>query len=323
MTTTVGQAVGDLLLEKGREFGDTYLIVADGKLNGTEPFIETYPQRFLNVGIAEQNAISVAAGLASAGKQVYLWNCSTFLLYRPFDQVRVDAAFAKTRLRLIGTSSGLSRSASGIAHLAIEDLAIMRALPNMTVLCPGDLAETRQLLAQAHEVDGPVYVRFALENHALPEIHAPGTKIQLGKAITVTDGGDAALIATGNMLPVARDWVDRFAESGLRVRLVSMPSIKPFDAAAVAELVAEGLPIITLEDHSVIGGLGTAVAEAIAETGRGVPFRRVGVPDEYPYIVGTPDYLHGHFNIPGVPELRDWLEAVRGAGRVPTTVAAT
>ncbi|WP_405160859.1 hypothetical protein OG203_31405 [Nocardia sp. NBC_01499] len=305
--TTVGEAVGALLMREGRRAGDTYLIVADGNLNGTEPFVATYPDRFLNVGIAEQNAVSIASGLALNGKTVYLWNCSTFLLYRPFDQIRVDAAFARTRLRLIGTSTGLTRSASGITHIAIEDIAVMRALPNMTIVCPGDLLEARQLLEQCHDLDGPVYVRFPLENQDLPEIHAPGTRVALGRAVTVTDGDDAALIATGSMLVVARGWVDEFAEAGMRVRLVSMPSIKPFDTSAVAALVAERLPIITLEDHSVIGGLGSAVAEAIADTGRGVPFRRVGVPDRYPYVVGSPDYLNNHFGIPGFPELLAWI----------------
>ncbi|MFE7741631.1 transketolase family protein [Nocardia sp. NPDC057455] len=305
--TAVGEVVGELLLREGRRSGDTYLVVADGKLDGTEPFITTYPDRFLNVGIAEQNAVSIAAGLASTGKTVYLWNCSTFLLYRPFDQIRVDAAFARTKLRLIGTSTGLTRSASGIAHLAIEDIAVMRALPNMTIVCPGDITEASQLLEQCHDIDGPVYVRFPLENQDLPQIHAPGTRITLGRAATVVDGDDAALIVTGNMLTVARGWIEEFAAVGVNVRLVSMPSIKPFDAAAVAAMVAERMPIITMEDHSVIGGLGSAVAEAIAGTGSGVPFLRVGVPDRYPYIVGTPDYLQSHFGIPGFPDLLAWI----------------
>jgi transketolase len=307
--TTVGELVGDLLVRHGREFGDTYLIVADGTLNGTEEFIEVFPERFLNVGIAEQNAVSIASGLAYNGKHAYLWNCSTFLLYRPFDQIRVDAAFARTRIRLIGTSAGFTRSASGIAHIAIEDVAIMRALPNMTVVCPGDLAEATQLLERCRSIDGPVYVRFPLEGYELPEVHPPGTRVELGRAITVTEGNDAALIASGHTLPVARAWIDEFAEAGLRVCLVSMPSIKPFDSDSVAALVERRLPIITLEDHSIIGGLGSAVAEAIAETGQGVPFRRVGIPDQYPHVVGTPDFLAGHFGIPGVPELRAWIAA--------------
>ncbi|MFI9382470.1 transketolase family protein [Kutzneria sp. NPDC052558] len=319
--TAVGELVAELLLAEAAGADDTYLVVADGKLDGTERFIEQHPDRFLNVGIAEQNAVSIASGLAYAGKQVFLWNCSTFLLYRPFDQIRVDAAFARTRIRLIGTSSGLTRSASGIAHIAIEDIAVARALPNMTVVCPGDLAEARQLLAQCRAVDGPVYVRFGLENHDLPEIHPPGTRIRIGEAVTVTDGDDAALIATGNMLAVARGWVDEFAAAGVRVRLVSMPSIKPFDTAAVAALVADGLPIVTLEDHSVIGGLGSAVAEAIAGTGRGVPFLRVGVPDRYPYVVGTPDFLNGHFGIPGRPEVLAWIRDNATAARSPLAEA--
>jgi len=305
--TTVGEVVGEHLLRVGAEAGDTYLIYADGRLRGVEPFIEKFPDRFLNVGIAEQNAVSIAAGLAHSGKQVYLWNNTTFLLYRPFDQIRVDAAFSRTRLRLIGTSAGLTRSKSGIINIAVEDVAIMRALPNMTVVCPGDLHEARALLNQCHQLDGPVYVRFPLENYELPEIHRPDTKVTLGHAITVRDGDDAALIATGHMLPVALGWIDEFAKAGLRVRLVSMPSIKPFDAGSVVTLVAEQLPIITVEDHSTIGGLGSAVAEAIAETGRGVPFRRIGVPDRYPYVVGSLGYLTEHFGMPGVSELRAWI----------------
>ena len=313
--TAVGVLIGDLLLREAARADDTYLIVADGKLDGTERFIAAHPDRFLNVGIAEQNAVSIASGLSSAGKQVFLWNCSTFLLYRPFDQIRVDAAFARTKLRLIGTSTGLTRSASGIAHIAIEDIALMRALPNMTVICPGDLAEARQLMEQCRDIDGPVYARFPLENWELPEIHGPSIRIRLGEAVTVTDGDHAALIATGNALEMARGWVDDWAADGVRVRLVSMPSIKPFDTAAVAALVAAGLPIITLEDHSVIGGLGSAVAEAIAGTGRGVPFLRVGVPDRYPYVVGTSGFLNSHFGIPGRPELLAWIRDHAGSHR--------
>lgn len=303
--STVGEVLGEHLLGVAED--GTYLIVADGKLKGVDPFIEAHPDKFLNVGIAEQNAVSIGAGLASCGKQVYLWNCSTFLLYRPFDQIRVDAAFARSRLRLIGTSSGLSRSSAGIVNIATEDIALMRSLPNMTVVCPGDLTEARQLLHQCHALEGPVYVRFGLENEELPEIHASGSEIAIGRAYTVTDGDDAAILATGTMLAVGRTWVDELAEFGLQVRLVSMPSIKPFDAQAVAALVAERLPIITLEDHSVIGGLGSAVAEAVAETGSGVPFRRVGVPDQYPDVTGSPEYLRRHLKIAGVQELQEWI----------------
>jgi transketolase len=183
------------------------------------------------------------------------------------------------------------------------------------VICPGDLAEARQLMEQCRDIDGPVYARFPLENWELPEIHGPSIRIRLGEAVTVTDGDHAALIATGNALEMARGWVDDWAADGVRVRLVSMPSIKPFDTAAVAALVAAGLPIITLEDHSVIGGLGSAVAEAIAGTGRGVPFLRVGVPDRYPYVVGTSGFLNSHFGIPGRPELLAWIRDHAGSHR--------
>lgn len=295
---------------------DTYLVVADGTMEGLEEFREAYPDRYLNVGIAEANATSIAAGLSYAGKEVYLWNCSTFLLYRPFDQVRMDLAYARTRVRLIGSSSGMTRSTSGIAHISIEDMAMMRALPNMTVVSPGDEHELRSLLDTTAQIDGPVYMRLGLENEPLPVVHESAADVSFGRLLPVTTGSDASLIATGILLPQARAWVDELAEAGWNVALYSAPTIKPFDDGAVAALAQRGTPIITLEDHSVIGGLGGAVAEAIAGSGHGVPFLRVGYPDAYPYVVGSFDYMSTHLGVPTARDLDTWLrEQASRAGR--------
>lgn len=303
----------DFLLDRARTHDDVYYVIADGSLAGVnDAFRAEFPQRFVNTGIAEQNAVSIAGGLALSGYVVYLWNVTTFLLYRPFDQIRLDAAYANLKLRLIGSSAGYTRSVSGIAHISIEDIAVARALPNMTVVCPGDLTETRALLEQCHDIEGPVYMRFGLERDELPELY-PDHPVHLGKARALTGGDRGALLCTGHVLPEAAAWVEAWAADGFDVRLVSMPSIKPFDADAVAALVDEGLPIVTYEEHSIIGGLGSVVAEVIAETGRGVPFLRVGVPDTYTYTVGRAPYLRAALGIPGEEEVRAWFEAASNA----------
>lgn len=308
---TVSESVTGFILRLAESGENIHYITADGNLPGIDAFRAKFPERYTNVGIAEQNAMAIASGLALTGKTVYVWNNSTFLLYRPFDQVRIDAAFANTRLRLIGTSAGLTRSMTGIAHVTVEDLAVTRALPNMTVVCPGDRTELTALLQQCHDVDGPVYLRLPMERDVLPDLHAPGTPITLGRAAVVDEGGDAALIVTGHVLEKAARWVAEWRRRGLAVELVSMPTVKPLDRGCVERLVAAGKPLLTLEEHSVIGGLGSAVAEAVAEAGSGVPFRRVGIPDRYPYVAGSAEYLWPHLGIPEPDELFDWIVAHR------------
>lgn len=314
-----GDVIGEFLVNESRRDNRIFIIVCDAKPPGSEQFREEFPDRFIDIGIAEQNAISIAAGLAMSGNVVYLWNCATFLLYRPFDQIRVDIAYGQTRVKLIGTCTGYSRSLSSIGHITVEDVAVMRALPNMTVACPGDLSEARALIKQCHDLQGPTYLRFPFERDELPLIHAVDTTIQLGHAAEVTSGDDAVLITTGHVLPEARRWVDQWAEEGVHVRLVSMPTIKPFDTEFVVSLAREGLPILTYEDHSIIGGLGSAVAEVIAETGCGVPFRRIGIPDRYTYVVGRAEYLKRHVGIPDAAALLPWIKKhADPCGALPT-----
>lgn len=300
---------------------DLYFITADGTLPGIAAFRDRCPARFINAGIAEQNAVSIGAGLAMSGKNVYMWNNTTFLLYRPFDQIRLDASYADTRLRMIGTSAGYSRGISGSAHTSIEDVAILRALPGMTVVAPGDRTELLDLLAEIDQLPGPAYVRLPMERAVLPVLHPQGTRIRLGRAAVLREGGLGTLIATGQVLEEAVAWVDEWRRKGFAVGLVSMPSIKPLDTAAVAELVAEGRPIATFEEHSVIGGLGSAVAEAVAEAGGGVPFRRIGLPDRYAYQPGSAAYLKKALGVPGPEQVLAWFLAAPGARR-PSSVGA-
>ncbi|MFJ2867681.1 transketolase C-terminal domain-containing protein [Kitasatospora sp. NPDC087314] len=310
----VSKLFGRFITDRAAVDKDLYYITADS-MSETDPFPKRYPDRFVNVGMAEQNAVSIGSGLAQSGKNVYLSNISTFLLYRPFDQIRLDAAHANTRLRLIGTSAGYSRAMYGNAHISVEDIAILRALPNMTVVAPGDRTELLDLLAEIDELPGPAYVRLPIESAVLPVLHPEGTRIRLGRSAVLRDGELGTLIATGHALEQAVAWVDDWRRHGFAVRLVSMPSIKPLDTEMVTELVAEGRPIVTFEEHSIIGGLGSAVAEAVAEAEGGVPFRRVGLPDRYPGRPGSAEYLKQVLGVPGSDQVLAWFLDAQGVRR--------
>jgi transketolase len=305
---SAGALFGQFLQERAERAGDTYFIKADGTLPGTDAFVAEHPECYLNVGIAEQNAVSIAAGMATLGKIVYIWNTCTFLIFRPFDQIRWDAAYLNARIRFVGSSSGLTRGPAGMAGVTLEDIGALRCMPNMTIVCPGDRLEMVRLLAQCHEVDGPVFMRLGVEREDLPLIHRPEAEITLGKASVVRPGDQAILLASGHVLPECLAMVDALAADGIRVRLVSMHTIKPFDAAAVRAMAAEGLPMLTFEDHNVIGGLGSAAAEAIAESGHGVPFKRIGIPDAYPTCQGDTAFLRGRLGVPGLEDIRIWLK---------------
>lgn len=285
----------DTLINRARHDERIFLITPDVGFSVLEKFADQFPDRFLNTGIAEQNAVGVAAGLALSGRIPYIYSMVPFVTMRCFEQVRVDVAYMKTNVRLVGIGAGFTYGPAGASHHAIEDIAIMRALPGMTVCCPGDPLEARCLIEQSFDFDGPIY--FRLGRNGEPAIHPEGTEIRIGKAITVTDGDDLALITTSNMLEQGKRWVDVWAQAGKSVNLISMPTVKPLDVDAVKALIARGIPITTLEEHSIIGGLGSAVAEVIAESGIAVKFERIGINDEYSHYVGGQEYLKEKFGL--------------------------
>jgi transketolase len=307
-TTAVNELFSQFMIELGARDRDVYYVVSDGNIAGMQEFEERFPDQFVNVGIAEANGVSMASGLASAGKRVFMWNHVCFLLYRPFDQVRIDVAFSRRKIRLIGSSAGYTRGPD-IAQASIEDIGVMRSLPNMTIVCPGDAHEMRRLLPLIDAVDGPVYMRLPRDRALLPLVHTAKTPIELGRAVSVFDGSEAVLISTGHALEEAVDWVRAWRQGGSDVGLLSMHTVKPIDREAVLRLVVAGTPIITIEEHNTIGGLGTAVAEAIAESGRGVPFRRIGIPDRHPYVTGSPAVVKKHLGMPNSNEILEWIRS--------------
>ena len=292
----------DTLRELARIDDRIFLLTADMGYSVFETFRDEFPDRFLNTGIAEQNTIGVAAGLASRGKIVFVYSIIPFVTMRCFEQVRLDLAYNFMNVKLVGVGAGLTYGSLGSSHHALEDIAIMRSLPDMTVLCPGDPIETRELIKRSFEYEGPVYIR--LGKNGEPKIHPDETRIEIGKSITVLEGNDLALITTSNMLETGKKWVEEWKQDGVNVSLISMPSLKPFDSSTVKNLIDKEIPIITLEEHSVIGGLGSIISQVIATTGKPVKFQQIGINDKFSHVVGGHEFQRKKFMLDKKPSLK-------------------
>jgi transketolase len=244
-------------------------------------FKELYPTRFFNCGIAESNMISVAAGLAMSGFRPFVYTFSAFDVGRPFEQIRVDLAFQNLPVVIIGLGGGLTYSSLGPTHYICEDLAITRALPNMTVVCPADAVETRAAIRAALQREGPVYIRIGKKNE--PVIHKTPPDFVIGKGITIEEGTDICIIGTGTILPNVIAAAHRLREYGLKPRLVSFHTLKPLDTILLKNAFSDYPLVVTVEEHSLIGGLGSAVAEWLSD--HSLPQKghlmRIGIPDEF------------------------------------------
>lgn len=269
------EAYGAALVELGRE--NPNVVVLGGDLNVstfTTPFAKEFPDRFFDFGAAEQNILSVAAGLASAGKVPF---CSTFAVFgtgRAFDQMRVGVAQPRLNVKLVCTHAGLITGEDGVSAQAIEDVALMLSLPTVTVLTPSDGPETVAAVRAAAKIDGPVYVR--LYRPALPVLHADGCDFRLGEAETLRDGDDVTLVACGSMVAAAVEAADTLASEGLSPRVLNMHTLRPFDEDAIARAARETGALVTAEEHYVHGGLASLVTGVVAAT-HPVPVEVVGV----------------------------------------------
>lgn len=277
------------LIEKARKDDRIYLIVADLGFSVIEDFAKEFPDRYLNVGIAEQNAIGVAAGMALSGKIAYFYGIIPFVTMRCFEQVRIDIAYMNTNVRLVGVGGGYSYGPAGPSHHAIEDIAIMRVLPNMMVCCPGDCVELKSIMEESYVHNGPMYIRLGKGGEG--NIHPSETSIKIGEGIQLKDGKDLIIITTGTMLGQGIQLVNELNDKDIHASLYSFHTLKPLDIRLLNRLIEKSIPIITLEEHNIIGGLGSAVAEVIAESGKSIPFKRIGIPDIYTHEIGSQNYL--------------------------------
>lgn len=281
------------LIDLARKDKDIVLITPDMGFSVLEPFFDEFPERAINCGIAEQNAVSIASGLALMGKKPYVYTIIPFLTGRAYEQVRLEVAYMNTNVKLIGIGAGFTYGAAGATHHAIEDISLMRTLPNMTVCCPGDNNEAEQIIRETVNNDKPMYIRIGRHNRGIFD----NNMIEIGKASIIEKGEDIAIISTSNMLPDAYDYCQKLKSEGRKPYLISMHTIKPLDKECLLSLINKGVEIHTLEEHSIIGGLGSAVAEVIAESGKGIKFKRIGIPDEFSHYIGSQKYIKKQFGL--------------------------
>ncbi|MDQ2085420.1 transketolase family protein [Herbivorax sp. ANBcel31] len=279
MKVATRAAYGKALAEIG---ADENIVVLDADLSKstkTESFKKEYPERFINMGIAESNMMSVAAGIASCGKTVFASTFAMFASGRAFEQVRNSIAYPKLNVKIGATHAGISVGEDGASHQCIEDIATMRVIPNMTVLCPADGVEARQAIIAAHKTEGPFYIRLA--RLATPILFDENNyKFELGKGVTMKEGSDVTIMATGMMVSEAVEAVEVLKNEGINARLVNIHTIKPIDKDIIIKAAKETGAIVTCEEHNIMGGFGSAVAEVLVKNCP-VPLRMVGVQDKF------------------------------------------
>lgn len=277
----------ELLMKEARENNRIWLLTADLGYSVLEPFEKEFPDRFLNVGVAEQNAVGIASGLALCGKIPYVYSIIPFVTSRPYEQIKIDCAYMNTNVRLVGVGAGFSYGAAGATHHAIDDINIMRGLPNMSVVAPGSLTEAESLIKYSFLHQGPMYIRLDKKVEG-QDFSYP---VKFGKFSVLQEGKQCAVIATSSMLPHAFNAVEKLKQKGYSVLLLSAHTIKPFDKEKTLELIDRNIPIISIEEHNIIGGLCSAVSEVIAQSGKAAKFLPIGVKDEFSHYIGSQNYI--------------------------------
>lgn len=270
---------GEAIVELGKENKDILVVDIDiGKSCKTGEFRKQLPEQYINVGIAEQNGAGVAAGLATCGKIPFVVTYAAFGSMRICEMIRQEICYPNLNVKIACSHGGVTPANDGASHQAIEDMGILRTIPNMTVVMPADYASAKALVKKAAAFDGPVYLRFTRD--AVPVIYGEDEDFEIGKAKLLREGKDVAIIANGDTVCLALQAADALAAQGLQARVLDMHTIKPLDVEAVNACINDTGKIITVEDHNILNGLGSAVAELIAEAGRG-RLKRVGIQDQF------------------------------------------
>lgn len=260
---------------------------------GIKPFADKFPERMINCGVQEANMIGIAAGLSATGKVPFAHSFGVFATRRCFDQVFISAAYARLNVRIIGTDPGVTATYNGGTHMPFEDTGIMRNIPGMTIIEPVDSVMLKDLLFQLKDLYGVYYIRLARKNQL--KIYEEGSSFEIGKAVELKDGKDVTIVVSGTLIEDALKAVKILEDEGISVKLANMFTIKPVDREAVGKWAEETGAIVTVENHNIINGLGSAVAEALAET-HPVPMERVGCRDEFGEV-GSLEYLKERYGM--------------------------
>ena len=270
---------GDEIVALGKENKNILVVDADiGKSCKSGAFRKELPEQYLNVGIAEQNCAGVAAGLATCGKIPFVVTYAAFGSMRMCEMIRQEICYTHLNVKIACSHGGVTPANDGASHQAIEDMGILRTIPNMTVVMPADYASARRLVRAAAEFDGPVYLRFTRD--AVPVIYDEDEQFEIGKAKKLRDGKDVAILANGDTVRLAIQAAEALAEKGIEARVYDFHTIKPLDEAVVNACIDEIGKIITVEDHNILNGLGSAVCELVAEAGKG-KVKRIGIQDQF------------------------------------------
>ncbi|KYG91130.1 transketolase C-terminal domain-containing protein [Metasolibacillus sp. FSL H7-0170] len=289
------QVVCDTLLELAKKDSSIYVLASDSRGSAAMgPFAETYPQQFVEVGIAEQNIVGIAAGLAHSGKKPFVTSPACFLSMRSIEQIKVDVAYSQTNVKLIGISGGISYGALGMSHHSVQDFAVTRAIPDLTVVVPADRHETKKMIEALTNYEQGAYMRIG-RNPVADVYDSDNFDFEIGKSIQLAEGNDVTIIACGETVKIALDTSKKLAKSNTHCRVINMHTIKPLDTAAIIKAAQETKYIVTLEEHSIYGGLGSAVAEVVVQS-QSVPMKIYGIPDE-PAIAGKTKEVFNHYGL--------------------------
>ncbi|GAB4419383.1 MAG: transketolase family protein [Anaerolineae bacterium] len=285
------------LLELARHNRDLLVVTSDSRGSGKlQPFAEALPDQLVEVGIAEQNLVGICAGLAAAGKIVFGVSPACFLTARALEQIKNDVGYSDQKVKLVGISAGVSYGALGSTHHSLHDLAALRAVNNIDIVVPADNFETRQAVLAAVTHPRPLYLRFGKK--PMPHLHGPGTRFEIGKAIPLSWGSDVIFIATGETVAPAVEASQLLQAEGVSAGVISMHTVKLLDVETLLEAAQRSRALITVEEHSVYGGLGEACAAVLLQHGLSRPFRIVGIPDEYT-VTGSQMEIFAHYGISG------------------------
>lgn len=265
-----------------------YLLTGDIGFSVLETFKEKFPDRFFNMGVAEQNMIGVAAGMALEGKIVFVYSIVPFVTLRCYEQIRNDVCLQNLNVRIIGTGGGVSYGTAGATHYALEDFSIMRSLVNMSVISPGNSWEMEETVKASVRWNGPIYIRVGNDSKVSYQVKK---NFKIGKGFVLKDGKDVTIISTGSFISIASEVTNLLIQKNISVRLISMPTIKPIDVDIIKDSIKCTKAIFSIEEHSIIGGLGSALSEIIAESGQNTIFKMFGFPDKPIKFYGKQAYL--------------------------------
>jgi transketolase len=306
---------GEALAELADADPRIVVLTADlARANRTVDFAARHPDRFFNVGVAEQNMVSIAAGMASTGLVPFAATFAAYLALLACEQLRTDCAYTGMPVRLLAHHSGMSLGFYGTSHHALEDVAITRAIADLTVACAADANQLRAILRRSLDWPGPMYIRLGRGRD--PEVYSEvPDDLRIGKAARLREGTDLTIITTGSEVRACLDAADRLAQDGVNARVIDMHTIDPLDRDEILAAAEETGAVLTVEEHNIAGGLGSAVAETLAEAGAGVAFRRHGVPDEH-VVIGPPAALYDHYRLDaaGVESIARDLIGAEGQG---------